>query len=160
MEKFEELMDAAQKKLKIAEHLLTVTYPLVKDPKLLFPVAENLFLAFSYGIGSLLYYERLYKRVPPFPDDFKSKFGLFREECSARYNIDKTHIAAMQDLREIILAHKKSPMSFSRKESFIICDQSYFTRTLSYGLLKGYTEKAKLFIKKLSTIIKKASGDK
>ena len=80
MEKFQELRDAANKKLQLADHILTMTYPIVKDPKLLLSVVENLFLAFSYGIGSVLHYERLFKRIPPFPDNFASKFELFRDK--------------------------------------------------------------------------------
>jgi len=149
MEKFQELRDAANKKLKLADHILIMTYPLVKDPKLLISVIENLFLAFSYGIGSLLYYERLFKRIPPFSDNFASKFELFKYKCSNRYDIDDEYLKIIQEIKEIIIAHKKSPMEFSRKESFVICDDSYRMKTISAAMVKDYVEKAKLFIAKV-----------
>src|SRR3989338_8576443 len=114
MEKFQELRDAAAKKLQLADHILTITYPMVKDPHLLLSSVENLFLAFSYGMGSVLHYERLFKRIPLFPDDFASKFEIFRDKCAKRYNVDEECLKIMKSLREIIIAHKKSPMEFQR----------------------------------------------
>ena len=155
MEKFQELRDLAHKKLQFADHTLTMTYPMVKDPHLLLSSVENLFLAFSYGMGSLLHYDRLFKRIPPFPDNFTSKFELFREKCIKRYNINDEYLKIMKDLRDIIIAHKKSPMEFSRNESFVICNGSYRMKTISLNAVKTYVEKAKLFIKNVSTIVSK-----
>ena len=155
MEKFQELRDAANKKLKLADHILTMTYPMVKDPRLLLSSIENLFLAFTYGMSSLLYYERLFKRVPPFPDNFASKFEMFRDECSKRYNIDSEHLKIIQDIKEIIVSHKKSPMEFSRNDSLIICNGNYRMKTISANMIHNYVQKAKLFIKNISTIVSK-----
>tara|TARA_Y100000310_G_scaffold255534_1_gene263014 strand:+ start:7241 stop:7726 length:486 start_codon:yes stop_codon:yes gene_type:complete len=155
MEKFQELRDAANKKLQLADHILTMTYPLVKDPKLLLSVVENLFLAFTYAMSSLLYYERLFKRIPPFPDDFKSKFEIFKDKCISKHSLDREYPKIIQDIKEIIVAHKKSPIEFSRHESLIICNGDYRTRTISADLIKDYVAKAKLFIKSVSTIVSK-----
>ena len=155
MEKYKKLRDAANKKLKLADHILTMTYPMVNDPKVVLSAIENLFLAFTYAMSSLLYYERLFKRVPPFSDNFKNKFELFKDKCSKRYNIDDEIIRIMQDIKEIIVAHKKSPIEFQRKESLIICNGDYRIRTISANMIKVYVEKAKLFIKSISTIVSK-----
>lgn len=155
MEKFQELRDAANKKLQLADHMLTMTYPMVKDPKLLLSVIENLFLAFSYGMSSVLYYERLFKRIPPFPDDFRSKFEVFKDKCSDRYNLDREYLKIMQEIKEIIIAHKKSPMEFQRNDNFVICNGDYRMRSISPNMIKAYVEKAKLFIKSVSTIVSK-----
>ena len=153
MEKFQELRDSAGKKLQIADYILTMTYPLVKDQKLLLSVAENLFLAYSYSISSLLHYERLFKRIPPFQEDFSSKIGMFADRCVGKYGIDSENMSIIRDLKEIIVAHRKSPVEFSRKDSFVICDEDYRLRTISPSIIKGYVEKAKLFIRKISSIV-------
>ena len=155
MEKFQELRDAAEKKLKLADHILTMTYPMVKDPRLLLSSIENLFLAFTYGMSSLLYYEQLFKRIPQFPDNFAGKFEMFRDECSKRYNIDSEHLKIIQDIKEIIVSHKKSPMEFSRNDSLIICNGNYRMKTISANMIHNYVQKAKLFIKNISTIVSK-----
>ncbi|MFH0867774.1 MAG: hypothetical protein V1831_00515 [Candidatus Woesearchaeota archaeon] len=158
MEKFQELRDAASKKLHLADHILTMTYPMVNDPKLLLSAIENLFLAFTYGMSSVLYYERTFKRIPPFPDNFTAKFELFREKCSRRYNIDQEYLKIMREIKEIIVAHKKSPMEFPRNQSLVICNGDYRMKTISANMIKIYVEKAKLFIKNMSTIVSKDEG--
>ena len=155
MEKFQELRDAANRKLKLADHILTMTYPLVKDPRLLLSSLENLFLAYSYSMSSLLYYEQLFKRIPPFPDNFSDKFDIFKEKCSVRYNIDNEYMKIIRDIKDIIVSHKKSPMEFSRNDSLIICNENYNMKTISSNLIHGYIQKAKLFIKNISTIVSK-----
>ena len=155
MEKFQELRNAAMKKLQLADHILTMTYPAVKDSRLLLSSVESLFLAFSYGMGSVLHYERTFKRIPDFADNFASKFELFSDKCAKRYNIPYEQLKAIKDLREIIIAHKKSPVEFSRKANFVICEDNYRTRTISSNEVKNYIEKAKLFIKGVTTIVSK-----
>jgi len=150
---FQELRDEAAKKLHIADYMLTMTYPIVKDPRLLLSVIENLFLAFSYGMSALLYYEKDIKNIQYFPDTFSGKLELFRDNCSQKYNIDDETLKIMQEIREILIAHKKSPIEFARKESLIICSGSYEMMQISANTIKGYVEKAKLFIKNVSAII-------
>jgi len=155
MEKFQELRDAANKKLKLADHILTMTYPMVKDPRLLLSSIEHLFLAFSYSMSSLLYYEQLFKRIPPFQDNFTSKFDIFKDKCSVRYNIDIEFTKIIQDIKDIIVSHKKSPMEFSRNDSLIICNGDYKMKTISAQMIHNYVQKAKLFIKNISNIVGK-----
>jgi len=155
MEKFQELRDNASKKLQLADYIMAKAYPLVKDPRLLLSSVENLFLAFSYGMGSVLHYESAFKRIPPFPDNFLSKFDLFRDKCAKRYNIPDESLKIMKDLREIVIAHKKSPVAFSRRDDFVICDGGYRMRKISANEVKHCIEKAKLFIKDVTTIVGK-----
>lgn len=155
MEKYEELRDIARKKIQIADHMLTMTYPMVKDPKLLLAVMENVFLALANSIGSLLYYERNYKRVPPFQDTFVSKFNIFKEKCVKRYNIDEEMTLMMQEIKDIILQHKKSPVEFTRSDSFVICSDDYKMKTISLEKMKNYILKSKSFIQNINNIINK-----
>lgn len=153
MEKFQELRELAKKKLQLADHILTMTYPVVKDSRLLLGVVENLFLSLSYAMSSILHYELVFKRIPAFPDDFAAKLELFRDKCMNKYKIDKEHVMLIQDMKEIIVSHKKSPVEFRRKDRLIICDDSYRTRVISVNELKGSIAKAKSFIGNAITIV-------
>ena len=149
------LIGVAAKKLHIADYMLAMTYPMVNDPRLLLSVIKNLFLSFSYGMSALLYHEKDLKNIPYFPDTFSGKFSLFRDNCSQKYNIDDETLEIMQEIREILIAHRKSPIEFARKESLIICSGSYDMKAISANMIKGYVEKAKLFIKNVSSIVSK-----
>jgi len=154
MDKHEQLRYVARKKIQIADHMLTMTYPMVKDPKLLLAVMENVFLALTNSIGALLHYERIYKRVPPFQDTFISKFSVFKKHAK-RYNIDPEFTMMVQDIKEIILQHKKSPVEFTRNDSFVICSDDYNMKTISLDKMKNYILKSKSFIQNIDSIINK-----
>jgi len=158
MEKFQEVREKAKKHIKIADHMISVTFPLVKDNKLLLAVIENIFLAYTNAIGSLLYFERVFKRIPPFQDNFESKFMMFKEMCVQKYKIDRNYIADIQDLKNIILSHKKSPIEFTRKDRFVICSNNYTLETISISNIKKYLDKAKLFIEEINNITSKDEG--
>ena len=155
MDKYDGLMNVALRKIHIADHMLTMTYPMIKDPKLLLAVMENIFLALTNSIGALLYYERTYKRVPPFQDTFVSKFNVFKEKCAVRYGFEKGYILMMQEIKDIIMQHKKSPVEFTRKDSFVICSDDYQMRTISLDKMKNYILKSKLFVQNINGIINK-----
>lgn len=154
MEKYQELSEAARKKIQIADHMLTMTYPMVKDPKLLLTVIENVFLALTNSMGALLHYERNYKRVPPFQENFASKFNIFKHKCSLRYNIEKENLAMIQEIKDIILQHKKSPVEFTRNDAFVICSDDYQMKTISLEKMKSYIFKSKLFLQNINNILK------
>jgi len=155
MEKFQEAREKAKKSIKIADHILSVTYPLVKDSKLLLAVVENIFLAYTNAMASVLYYDRLFKRIPPFNDTFESKFNMFKEKCIHSYKLDKNYLEDMQDVKNIITEHKKSPMEFTRKDKFVICSDNYRMRAVSLDQLAAYVNKAKVFIQDIDNIVSK-----
>lgn len=155
MEKFQELRDIAKKRITIADHILTQTYPLVQDTKLLLAVIENIFLALTNSMGSILHYERLFKRIPPFYDNFDSKFNMFRSRVVNAYNIDKEHIKFIQDVKDITIAHKKSPIEFKRKDRFVICSDDYNIKEITLEKIKDYVSKTKLFMQKAESIVSK-----
>jgi nitrogen-specific signal transduction histidine kinase len=154
MEKYLELQENAKKYLKNADQGLNFTYPLVKDNKVLLSVVNNLFLSLSNAMGSLLYHELLYKRVPIFQDNFESKFQLMRSKVAERYNIDKTYLKLMRDLKDIIISHNESPIEFSRGNRFIICGNNYEIKEVNPETLKKAIGKTKLFIDEIIHIIK------
>ncbi len=147
MEKFQALREESHKNFQVADHILNVTYPLIKDTKLLLGVTDNLFLALNNAISSILHHERIFKLVPLFEDTFESKFNIFRYKCVPRYKIDQEYMNLIQDLQEIIHLHKKSPIEFKRKDRFIICNKNYQMRGITTNQLKTYLQKTKEFLK-------------
>jgi hypothetical protein len=158
MEKFEEYKEKANRCIYIADHMLYVTYPLVKDNKLLLAIMDNIFLSLTNSIAAVLYYDRLYKRIPPFQDTFESKFRMFRDRCIEKYKIDKSYILFIQDIKDIIVSHRKSPIEFARKDKFVICNDNYRMKTISIEEIKKYVAKAKVFIQEMNIIISKNEG--
>ncbi len=155
MEEFQLASSKAQEKLKLADHMLTQTYPLIKDPKLLVAVMENVFLALTNAMASVLYYERTFKSIPPFVDNFENKFRLFKEKCAPKYDLSKKYADAIAEVKEAVLAHRKSPIEFARKENFVICSDNYKLKTITIEQIKGYIDLTKTFLKETTVIVSK-----
>ena len=155
MEEFQSASRRAHEKLKLADHMLTQTYPLVKDPKLLVAVMENIFLALTNAMASVLYYERTFKNIPPFVDNFENKFKLFREKCAPKHSLGKEYSEIITEVKEAVIAHRKSPIEFARKENFVICSDNYKLKTITIEQIKKYIDLTKTFLKETSVIISK-----
>lgn len=154
MDYIQELKEEALKKLKTADHILTQSYPLVKDTRLLLAVMDNIFLSLTSSMSSLLYQERLLKTIPPFHDNFDSKFNMFRSKIVGKYGIKKEHIDLLQEVNDTILEHRKSPVEFTRKDSFVICSEKYDLKAVSADKISKYLSQAKDFVNSMSKLIK------
>ena len=155
MEKFQQARETAKKSITIADHMLSVTYPLVKDPKLILAIMENIFLAYTNSMAAILYYDRLFKKIPPFNDTFESKFNIFKARCIERHGLDNNYLIDMQDIKNTLLEHKKSPIEFARKDKFVICSENYKMKTIDLNVLSEYINKAKVFIQEMDNIVSK-----
>ncbi|MFW6013740.1 MAG: hypothetical protein ACOCZ6_02765 [Nanoarchaeota archaeon] len=145
MEHYEKISQKARQDIKIADHMLNVTYKFIDDPKMLLSVTYRLMSAVTNTMGTVLYYERMYKRIPPFQDDFDSMYNMFKSRCTKRYNINVEYIKLIEELREILKQHKKSPVEFSRSKKFIICSENFRMKVIKAEDIKNYINKAKLF---------------
>jgi hypothetical protein len=155
MERFQVARETARKNIRIADHMLTITYPMVKDPKLLLAVLENIFLSLTNAMGAVLYHERLFKRIPPFHDTFESKYNMFVAKVVPKYGIDRTMLNVMVEIKDILLEHKKSPVEFTRQNKFVICSDSYNMKTISLEQLKAYIAKTKVFVEQMARLTEK-----
>jgi len=154
MESFNILRAQAEEKLKIADHLVGTTYSLVREPKLLVSVIENIYLAFDLAISSLLEYEKNFKTIPSYSNSFESKFELFRRKIVTKYNIKSEVPQFILDIKKTLDEHKKSSVEFIRKETFVISDNNYNLTTLKIEDVKKTLTKAKHYFEELFKIIK------
>jgi len=139
-----EQLQIAKKKIQVADHMLTQTYPLVKDPKLLLAVVDNISSGMELAMDTLLNFERTYKRIPPFPDNFSSKH-MALVQLGKKLDIPSKYGLRMRELREIKEQHKKSPVEFSRHGEFVIADSEYNLKKITVDDLKLCIEEAEQF---------------
>ncbi len=143
----------ASRTIKVADHMISVTYPLVKDTKLLLAILENVYLTLTNSIAALAYYDRDHKRVPPFQDKFDSIFNVFAMRSAPMYKISPVYIEMVQDIQSMIKEHKKSPIEFARKDKFIICSDTYNIKSLSLEQINKYVTETKKFKEQIEVII-------
>jgi hypothetical protein len=155
MEKFQELREIAWKKAEIAEHMLTQTYPIMQDPKLLLAVLDNIFLSLTYAMDSILQHQRLFKKIPNYLDNFDAKLAMFQMKIVGPHRIEKKYITLMEEIKEILLLHKRSPIEFTRKDKIVICENNYEMKTLSVEDIRNYINKTKEIVGIAEKITKK-----
>ena len=101
MERYEECRDSALKQINLADHVLTMTYPMVQDPKLLKVVVKNIYQAMESTIAMMLNYERYYKRVPPFTENYEVMLEMSRP-IFTNYKISTGYIGFLNEIKEIL----------------------------------------------------------
>ncbi len=153
MDKISEYRDKAARNLHIADHILTQTYPMLNDPKLLLAVLENLFLSMNHALTCLLHYEEYHGRIPKFQDEFDSKLNMLKLKVAKQNNITPEVVNFLQELKAKVSAHKKSPLEFARKDRFVICSDTYQTQVISAPQLKKDLQRTKLFLQLVQSII-------
>ena len=102
----------------------------------------------------ILFYERYMKLIPPFHDTFESKFNMFRAKSAREHKIDEKYARLIQDLKEVIVLHRKSKVEFRRKDTFIICQEDYSTISISAAQLKEYIKTTKEFVALMDVLSK------
>lgn len=154
MDKVLTSLASSRKRLKTADYMLTMTYETVKEPKLLLTIANTVFLATKEAIDASLYYERHFKRIPPFNENsFEVKFDIFKKKLSKKYGVEAKDVEFINFLRKIKQEHKDSSVEFSRKDNFFMFKDDYTGENLDKDKVKDLIINAKIFIDKVYHII-------
>ncbi len=147
--------EKAYQQYDTAFHLLTVTFPLVKDQKLLLGIVHNLFSSVEAAMTAILQYERDLRLVSGFNEvDFQSKFNTFRDKSVRRNKISGSTASLIQELKEIVDLHHKSPMVFQRGARVVICDKRYELKSLTMRDIAQYLNQTKGFLDQMEQIIR------
>lgn len=106
--------------LHLAQHLLEVTYPLVKDPKMLISALSNLEQTHNSMFESVLPMDLVNSDV-----NFISKLNSFEELLKSAVVLESGEKKTILSVHDLINQHKESAVVFSRKDSFVICEDDY-----------------------------------
>jgi len=137
-----ESMKKAVKNIHIADHMLYVTYPVIKDKRLLLKVLDQVYDAVVYIINAVLQQDYILKRIKLYSDP-KANFQTFMEKSSKNYNITSDEVKEVAELVSLYESHKKSPMEFSRRDKIVIMSNSLKTSIIDSEKLKKYLNLSK-----------------
>jgi len=153
MEKYEINLEKASKALDTADHMVYVTYPLIKENRLLLRVLTEIYECLLNVINSILQYEYAYKRINLYKNP-KDNFQTFRE-ISPAYKITEDQISRIIEIFKLMERHKKSPFEFIKNDKLVIMSEGMRTDTLSLDRIKFYLIEAKDILRKARNVIKK-----
>jgi len=145
-EKYTEEAKAARRALKIADHMLNITYPLVKDPKLLLGIIENLNLSLHHALGAFLQHERYFRRIPPFHPTHESMMNTFTMRLIPKYKIKADYLKLFNEVRGLLEAHRDSAIEFTKDEKLVMATEKYNLKTISTDTIRQLIKEVKIFV--------------
>ncbi len=147
MEKFLQNLQEAEKIIRLADHMIYVTFPLLKEKKILFKVISEIKIAISNCISSILLYEHASKRVSLYknPED---NLQTFREKCAQRYGITKEEIFFIKEIFDISEKHRESSFEFVRDGNIVILSEDLKPKTISLERIKQFLLMSKTILRK------------
>jgi len=134
-------IEEAKRILKIADHMVYITYPAINEKRLLIKIVSQVGGAMNNVVLSVLENEYLNKRISSYANP-KMNFKSF-VESSKRYGIKQSGIDTMEKIASLIEMHEQSPMEFVRNDRFVIMTDSMHTEEITYNLVKSFLATAK-----------------
>ena len=136
----------AVQQLRIATHLLSVTYPLAKDLKLLLGVIDNLFRCVEFGIEAVLSYEYIHKTIETLPLQREEQFHQFVRESAMRNGFTPEQVTLVQEVQLLQLSRRASHTEFQRGSKYVFCSEEYRLRSVTAQQLKILVQQTSQFL--------------
>jgi len=153
MEKFLENLQEAQRTIHTVDHMTYVTFPLMKDKRLLLKILLEIKKAVTNCLNSILQYEYLYKRINLYKSPH-TNFKTFQEKCAPRYDISQNEISLIIELFDIAEKHRQSPFEFLKEDKIVILSDNMNSKTVSLEKIKEFLRVAKGLLGKIEKKIK------
>lgn len=151
-EKFIESLEQASKSFQIADHMTYITFPLVKEKRLLLKVLSELGNSIMGTINAILQYEYYWKRIQIY-NDARANFETFKR-VSSRYNVSPEQIRTLTEILTLAEKHKKSPFEFVKNDKIVIMAEGMMPSYLTLEKIKSFILETKDFLKKANLKIR------
>lgn len=148
MEKFLDELIEAETIINKIDHMIYVTYPLVRDKKLLLKILAETKIAIVKCINYILQYEYVFKRIR-LSKDPKENLRIFKVRCAPNYNITTEEVKLISELFEIVDLHKKSPLEFKKEDKIVIFSENSVPKIIVIENIKEFIGLAKSILKKI-----------
>jgi len=152
MEKYIESLDTAARAIQIADHMAYITFPLVKEKRLLLKILSELNSSLISIMNAILQYEYSQKRIQLYRDA-RENFNTFRHIASS-YNINQEQLKIIIEIISLAEKHQKSPFEFVKDDKVVIMADGMKSYTITIDKIKLYVLEAKDFLRKANIKIK------
>jgi len=152
MESFQIFKTQAVEKFKVADHLISTTYPMIREPKLLVSVIENLYAALELSITALIEYEKSLGQILSYNASIEGRLDIFQRKIMSKYEINQDLVDFILVLKKTCDEHKKSNIEFRKKDTFVVADNDYNLIMLDFEEVKKTLAKTKNYMNKLFDI--------
>lgn len=152
MEKFLLNLQKADNSIRVLDHIVYVSFPLIKDKKILLKVLLEVQGIFVRLINSVLHYEYLYERVR-LSSNSKMNFRNFKLKCALRYGLSENDICLIDNLFELVEFHKKSSMDVFKEGKVFIFSDNMNSKSFSLEEIKAFLNLSKRFLVNIKKVM-------
>lgn len=154
MQKILQNLIEAEKKIQIANHLIYVTFPLIKNKRLLIKIIQDLKTAVLNCVNTILQYESLKKRIKLTQDPLEN-FKIFSEQCTPQYTLTEQETQQILDLFKLAKKQEQSSMEIMKNEKVILLSKNLTPEFITIETAKKYLQLAIEILKKTKETLKK-----
>ncbi len=155
-ERHTELLQRAKKEIELADHMLYVTLPMIREVKFLLVIVEHVVIAAQCALEGLLEYEKHWKRLDAFHYSFAVEINAYRQKgLETRYGFDSKFYRLLQKLLEIQHFDKESMVRFKRGDKYILTSNEYSMSVLDLDSIKRYSNLTKKFVEQIGNVVVK-----
>lgn len=155
-EKFLEYIKTAENKIQKVDHMIYITFPLIKDKRLLLAILSELNIIMLNILNAILQYDFIYKKIN-LSKNAKENLETFIEFSSKNFKIDEKEINLILKLLDLGEKHKKSGFEFMKEEKVVILSETLKPSIITIENAKEFLLFEKTLLKKVrEIIIKKA----
>ncbi len=141
-------MEQASRQLILADHLLTATYPLTKDPKLLIGVLHNMHKAQDdIMLATIAFFSP--KQILPSTSSFSTKVTKFQLAIKDKHLASIQEVNMLTTTNNLFEKHEQSTIEFARKANMVFADGVYKLDVLKQTQLKTILTQTRILFKKL-----------
>ena len=151
---YNEIMHQAKQEISTADYMNNVTNALMRDKNVLL----NIFLHADNGImlalSAYLMHLKGLKKIKMIPAGEELKRQIFFESYSSALGMSYEEKRTLNELKDIVSAHKNNQIEFNRGDEYVIVLNNYKTITVTQNSVTKYLSVAKGFISKVEGMLK------
>lgn len=127
----------ADHSLQKANHLLKITFPLLKHKKILIRIIEEIKSSLLKQITAILYYEHINKNIK-ISKKSKKNFELFEKKLAKKYKINKKQLRTIKEILSLSRIQKESPVHILKEDKLILISKDLKQKNLTKETLNEY----------------------
>ena len=155
MERYDECISKAKQSLLIGEQVLKITFPLLKENKLLLVVLERIHDSHIQMLQGVLTYERERRTIPPFQANFESMCNMLELRLEKKYSPAGKEIELLKIVAQTIKFHKDAVIAFSRKNTLILASDKYVIQKVTPEFVMDAIQQTQKMISAWSRLLTK-----
>jgi hypothetical protein len=148
MDTLQQYIKEAENAVGIAHHLITKTFPLSQDPKILLSILKNIRISHENILLAVLDNPFLRPKISR-SASFIVKFDRFKDLMITKSLLTPSEFVVIQLVEDDWNTHASSDVEFARKQKLIMADNNYQLKQLTPEKITQYISQTQIILKKL-----------